>query len=423
MSQSARKQDVVAPGVSTDPINRRILVVEDEHEIAQAYSQILNPSNVVPLRRSSRQTAPTSNHVSDQLPPYEIVTVHDGETALQEVEKALAAGQPFALGFIDVLLGTGMDGLELVKRIQSLDPEMHFVFVTAYQDRSVDAIHQLLGSQNADRWDYLNKPFSEGEILQKARSKVAHWNIRREKKLREKQISELQRKIQESERWVSVAAVSRSMGHELGNLLVQIIGRADLGKKKNETEMKQSFEQIIKAGEAAAAVIDRFKNIAKPSSQLSRKVPLRLASVVQDVVLLMEFDLRRSNTKVDLDRLDEGQILGNASSLTQVLVNLVLNSLHAQGANKKLKFEITKTDEFVELTLKDEGPGVPEENLVRLCEPFFTTKGENGTGLGLAISREIVEIEHAGELIFDNHPEGGLVARLQFPRLKAKGGA
>ena len=99
---------------------------------------------------------------------FELTLVPTGEEAIEAVKKSLAEKKPFALGFFDVLLGTGIDGIETVKRIHALDPEMYAVLVTAYQDRHVDSIRSLFGKEFQDRWDYLNKPFSEGEILAKS---------------------------------------------------------------------------------------------------------------------------------------------------------------------------------------------------------------------------------------------------------------
>jgi len=205
--------------------NRRILVVEDEPEIAKSYEAILvqNSTNVVPLRRSSRSQ--TTSEAPTMVPAgYELVVVHHAPKALEAVRNAIQAGQPFAMGFFDVKLGPGIDGIELVRQIHEIDPEMYAVFVTAYNDRNVDSINTLLGPTMADKWDYLNKPFSEGEILQKARNAINLWNLRRQKNDQKIKLAEANRRLHIGERMVSVAAVARGVGHEFGNILTQIIG-------------------------------------------------------------------------------------------------------------------------------------------------------------------------------------------------------
>ena len=162
--------------------NHRILIVEDEVGIAEAYRDILDPrgGNILPMARSSRSSrsaAPVAGEVAKPAneQKFDLVVVNDAESAIAEVKRAVAQKKPFTMGFFDVLLGGGMDGIELVKKLHEIDSTLYAVFATAYSDRNVDSIQALLGTSSADRWDYLNKPFTQGEILQKARSGVAVW--------------------------------------------------------------------------------------------------------------------------------------------------------------------------------------------------------------------------------------------------------
>ncbi len=410
-------------------VNRRILVVEDEMEIQKAYSSILSPeelSSVVPIRRSSRQTAKPLTAEEEklpqaQIPPYDLVICSTAEEALDQVKKAKQQGCPFALGFIDVLLGGGMDGIELVRRIQEFDSEMYFVFVTAYQDRSVQSIHELLGPVVAERWDYLNKPFSEGEIVQKARSSVSHWNLKNEKTLRDQQISEIQRKMWEAERLVSVATISRSMGHEFGNILTQIMGRAELAKRKSESEMRQAFEQIMRASELAGQVLDRFKNLSQDRPAGTATSLFCLDKPLEEALLLMDHQLKNANIKMTKVKMDPALVAGHSGSLTQVIVNLLINSIYAMKSSGQIDLSILRTEEGSTLVVRDYGPGIPPSSLPEVTKPFFTTKGNQGTGLGLSICKEIVEIEHLGEFKIENHPVKGVVVTLAFPPPRAGG--
>lgn len=403
----------------TQKINRKILVVEDEPEIAKAYQHILIPEqmgNIVPIRRSSRMTSPeTANLPQMQIPPYELTVAHSAAEAFHYVEEAIGKGEPFAMGFIDVLLGAGIDGIELVRKIQQIDDSMYFVFVTAYQDRSVNAINELLGPQIAERWDYLNKPFSDGEIIQKARSAVSHWNLKSQKDERDQQLADLQRRMFESERLVSVAAVSRGMGHEFGNILVQIIGRADLAKRKSEYEMREAFDQIIKAGELASKVLDRFKNLARSTDPETEKNLIRLSQPLDDALLLMDHQIKISKVKVCKTKMDQVLTVASSSAITQVVVNVLINAIHAMKDGGQIDVSVIRNPKWAELTIRDYGPGIDKEILPRITEPFFTTKGDEGTGLGLAICKEIVEIEHRGEFSILNHHVKGVEVTIRLP--------
>jgi signal transduction histidine kinase len=81
----------------------------------------------------------------------------------------------------------------------------------------------------------------------------------------------------------------------------------------------------------------------------------------------------------------------------------------------ELHITITAKDEMVQVSIRDSGPGIPEEILHRVTEPLFTTKGRDGSGLGLAICKEIIEIEHGGEMTLQNHSKGGLEVCVTLP--------
>jgi signal transduction histidine kinase len=415
MTGVMQKKSSVTSGVSE--VSRRILIVEDEPEILAAYKDILSGQAKVPALKSSRSkpAAPAQTVVDDG---FEVVAVTSGEEALKVVKQAMAEKKPFALGFFDVLLGSGIDGIETVKRIHDLDKDMYAVLVTAYQDRHVDAIQEVFGKEFEDRWDYLNKPFSEGEILQKARSMVSMWNIRRREIALARWLDELRRKLGENEKMLTIAAVARSVGHEFGNILLQIMGRADLSRNGSEEDMRKGLDTILVATEHAAKVLDRFKSLAKPHHTHERHAT-DVASAVREAVALIDHELERQHIQTEIHLGDLPAIEGNHSTLVQVFMNLIINSLHAIGNSEKTggRIEICgkATADEVEVTVRDTGPGIPGDKWESVFEPFYTTKGDSGTGLGLAICKEITEITHGGKISVSNHPEGGAIFKLVFP--------
>jgi len=398
--------------------SKRILIVEDEKAILDVYKDILSPKGGASstIKSSRGQTTPPakSQNANAQQDNFELTLVSTGEEAVEAVKKSLADQKPFALGFFDVLLGTGIDGIETVKRIHALDPEMYAVLVTAYQDRHVDSIRTLFGTEFQDRWDYLNKPFSEGEILQKARNMVSMWNIRKNDIEQRLILDDLKSKLVASEKSLTIAAVARSVGHEFGNILLQIMGRADLAREGDEKTMREGLDTILLATEHASKVLERFKNLAKPT-ETHRLVKIDISEPITEVLVLVSHELKRRHidTKVSIDGLPK--VSANHNTLVQVFMNLFINSMHAMKESGRLEITGKKTDEFVEISVRDTGPGVPPENFEKVFESFFTTKGDAGTGLGLAICKEIVEITHAGKISVSNHPEGGAVFHLSFP--------
>ncbi|MCB0407621.1 MAG: hypothetical protein KDD34_05405 [Bdellovibrionales bacterium] len=397
--------------------NHRILVVDDEKDIVQSYIDILDVSkisNVVPMR-SSRSTSSAMTTTSD--PEFELVVAKSYDEALAIVKRDIKQGKPFAMGFFDVLLGEGPDGFDLVKEIHAIDPHMYAVFVTAYNDRSVDSIQSFLGADKTNRWDYLNKPFSNGEILQKARNFTSLWNLNEEKKIQDSKLQEAQRRLVESEKLSSIAAVARGVSHEFGNLLMQIMGKADICLTENNPEkMKTGLEVILDATQRANEILEKFKDLSNPAQATREKSKIYAHQILDEVLVLMEHQIKTQNVKVSRIKTDKVLVEVNPTSLLQVLVNLTINSIHAMGSSGQIDFSVTDVGDMVEIRVRDYGPGIKEELIDKVIEPFFTTKGKQGTGLGLAICKEIIEVDHRGEFMISNHGVKGVEAILRLPK-------
>jgi len=402
--------------------SRRVLIVEDEAEIISVYKDILSRKSEGPQAtalKSSRAkpSAEAPKSSSNETENFEVTAAGSGEEALEAVKIAVRENKPFAMGFFDVLLGDGIDGIETVKRIHSLDQNMYAVLVTAYQDRHVDSIKAVFGKEFQDRWDYLNKPFSEGEILQKARSMVSMWNIRRRELGQRASLEDLRRKLGENEKMLTVAAVARSVGHEFGNILLQIMGRADLSRNGSEAEMRNALDNILNATEHASKVLDRFKRLAKPHQSHDR-VKLALKDPINETVTLMDHELQRRHIEISLELGDLPFIKGNRTALIQVFMNLIINAMHAVKEKGRIEIRGKQVGHEVVITLRDTGSGIPETHWETVFEPFFTTKGDEGTGLGLPICKEIVEITHDGKISVSNHPQGGAEFTMVFPSIE-----
>lgn len=396
--------------------NHRILVVDDEREIVQSYLDILTPhseSNVVPIRSSRSQRPETVRDDSE----FEVMVAKNYDDALAIVKKHVREGQHFAMGFFDVLLGGNKDGFDLVKEIHELDPNMYAVFVTAFNDRSVDSIQQFLGEDKTNRWDYLNKPFSNGEILQKARNFTSLWNLNEEKKMQNEQLAEAQRRLMESEKLSSIAAVARGVSHEFGNLLMQIMGKADICLSEgNPEKMKAGLEVILDATGRANEILEKFKDLSNPAESSREKADLYAHDLLDEVLALMEHKIKVTQLKVSRIKTEKILVHVNQTSILQVLVNLTLNSIHAMGNSGQIDLTVADVGDFAEIRLRDYGPGIKDDLMDKVLEPFYTTKGTQGTGLGLPICREIIEVDHQGEFQLLNHGVKGLEAVIRLPK-------
>lgn len=403
---------------SNSPVpNRRILVVDDEPEIAQGIHRVLCPQDkkVVQLK-SSRQKNKGQKTTQNE---FEVVVVNTPEDALLAIEQSLKEDNPFAMGFFDVMLGAQIDGIELVGKAFDLDPRLFAVFVTAYHDRSVDAIGNFLGEEFREKWDYINKPFTEGEILQKARNATSLWDLNRLKEWQAERLEEAHQLLLSSEKSNAVAAIGRSVAHEFGNLLTHIVGHAEIAQSSSNVEdIKNSLAIILKAGNTAASVLKNFRNLNANDSEVIEYQYVDLSKVVEEALELMEFRFRRHGIKINRENIESVSAEINKNALVQVFANLFINSIHAIGNGGSITLSIREQDKKAVVEVWDSGPGIPPENLEKVLQPLFTTKGSEGSGLGLAICKEIVTMEHEGDFTVENHPEGGAVIRIAIPKVR-----
>lgn len=387
--------------------NNSIIVVDDEKDIVQAYEDILAPQTPEPARKSSRlATAPVAAQPTG--PGYKIFRALSGEEALKIVQSELKAGRRIACGFFDVKMEGGMDGLQTLQEIWKLDPELHATLSTAYHDRDVNDIDRLFGERFKDQWDYLNKPFTRAEIIQKARQMISAWN-------RKRHLEQTQAQLIESDRMATIGQLARAVGHEFGNVLQTIIGQADLAaEQKDPQKIKERLELIVKTGERASVLIRNLMSFSKKSSARKR---VDLTQVVKETLLLVGRQIAKSSIQAIDQTQSCSPIEANASEIEQVLLNLIINAIHATPAGGKIEVGCKDEgdDKHVLFWVKDTGTGIPPEVLPKIFEYAYTTKGENGSGLGLSISKSIVE-NHKGLIHIQTQVGKGTVFTVRLPR-------
>ncbi len=222
--------------------------------------------------------------------------------------------------------------------------------------------------------------------------------------------------------------VARRLAHEIKNPLTPIQLSAERLRHKLLQKMAEPDAQmldsathtIVQQVEAMKRMVNAFSEYARaPQIQLE---PLQFNTLVKEVV-----DLYRGHEGVEIIlELDTGAppIAADPGRLRQLLHNLVKNALEAMadrpGSRLALATQCLEESgyRFVEITIRDNGPGIPPSVAGLLFEPYVTTK-VRGTGLGLAIVKKIVE-EHGGVIAADNLPDGGARITIRLPVLAAE---
>ncbi len=224
----------------------------------------------------------------------------------------------------------------------------------------------------------------------------------------------LKERVQKSERLAALGRSVAEITHEIKKPLM-IIGACArrLLKDKNGDEAGGKLGMIVDE-------VDRLENLLLELREFyqHRELDLReldLAGLLRDIALLVEDDCLKKRVQLDLDISGEPVMVeGDGEKLRQVFLNLIGNSLEAMGEKGRLIIQVEVSGDLVQIVLKDNGCGMPEDVRKNIFTPFFTTK-KHGTGLGLCISKNIVE-KHRGSCLTVESEEGkGTTCRATFP--------
>jgi signal transduction histidine kinase len=193
------------------------------------------------------------------------------------------------------------------------------------------------------------------------------------------------------------------VAHEVRNPLGAMSGYAELVERRYpDVETKRLVKGIREEIDALERLVVRFLSFAG-DVRLSRR-PIAIGGVLEDALRVAI----PAGSEVRVERkfaAEEGPVVdADADALREVFVNLVRNAVQATGGHGTLSIDARENHGQVEVRVSDDGPGISNEILPRLFQPFATTKAD-GTGLGLAICRRIVT-GHEGTLLFETGKDG-----------------
>ncbi|WP_442498518.1 ATP-binding protein [Methylobacter sp. sgz302048] len=217
--------------------------------------------------------------------------------------------------------------------------------------------------------------------------------------------------------------VARRLAHEIKNPLTPIQLSAErlqhkLADKLAATDadiLQRSTRTIVQQVEAMKEMVDDFSEYAKPSKKQTADIDL--PGLVQEVLALYAV---QPGVKFKVDY-EAGLLMikGDPVSIRQVLHNLIKNALEAIDAKGQIEVNLNRlrknNSDFIEIALYDDGPGIKEDQIEKIFEPYVTTKAK-GTGLGLAIVKKIVE-EHGGAIWVDTSRKAGAGFIIQLPAI------
>jgi len=231
-----------------------------------------------------------------------------------------------------------------------------------------------------------------------------------------KQLQQQQRELLRTEQLSQVGQLAAGVAHEIRNpltgikMLVEAALRPQDPRPLKEEDLQIMFREVKRLEQTVQSFLD-FARLPTP-----RIAPCDLRAVIQQAWDLVQARARDQQVELRVNVPAEPVMAAvDAGQLTTVLVNLFLNALDVIGKSGSVEARLSNYGNgTIDLSIHDNGPGIPPAIMERIFQPFATNK-PHGTGLGLYLSARILE-EHGGSITAGNRPEGGASFSIKLPR-------
>lgn len=328
-------------------------------------------------------------------------------------------------------------------------PGIGFVFIGFPQLNSIDQLKQL-GISLSDFLSHDPINYYIGTIQLKESMvkdlQVITQRLEVQKADLENLVARRTKELLHSEKMASLGTLAAGVAHEINNPMGYILSNLDtlngyinhirpvidavLNQHNNltpdenqaridwdELEFIQSdisslIKETITGGNKVANIVTGLKSFSHPSDRAKERVSLR--EIIDTAVNITHNEIKHIAT-LSVELPDDVILMGNASELSQVFVNLLINASHAITNNGVIKIACHSDSQNVVIKVTDNGCGIPADTLRHLFEPFFTTKKiGQGTGLGLSISLGIIE-NHEGSIHVESEVGIGTTFIIRLP--------
>jgi len=256
----------------------------------------------------------------------------------------------------------------------------------------------------------------------------------------------LEHQLQQAQKMEAIGRLAGGVAHDFNNILTAIIGYSELLKEDlpHDDDSREHVQEVLQAGSRAKEVVGQILAFSRQEENV--RMPLDIHLIVKEALKLVRSTLPTS-IEIRTNIAPCGTVLGNATQIHQIIMNLCTNSYHAMNSNKGgiLEVSLVAEDEagsapeedqagdnsiclgerncsdsspnkYVILSVKDTGHGMSKDVLERIFDPYFTTKQkEQGVGLGLSVVHGIVR-HHGGRIRVESEPGHGTSFHIYLPR-------
>lgn len=352
---------------------------------------------------------------------YDVDVAPTGATGLRKLREGA-----FDLVLLDLMM-PGMSGIEALDHIHEIDPDIVVIIITGYA--TVEAAVKTI---KKGAYDFISKPFTSDDLILVVNQGLEHRRLTLEtRRLRtiEEEAKGLARAKQELEKLDAMKSrFMLTVAHELRAPLGAIQGYLGLVLDgyagEDEQEMLQSAHQ--RCGELLDVIHDLLI-LAQMKERATdvKKTTVSVADVLEEVVSLLKAQAEQKDVTFRLEISSRPEMLANRENLKQLWTNLISNAVKYTPAGGTVVASVDERDGHVVGTVSDTGMGIPADDMPRIFDEFYRTKGAkeidpHGTGLGLPIVKAIIET-YGGTIDVDSRPGEGTTFTFSLPQSGAPG--
>jgi two-component system sensor histidine kinase CpxA len=215
------------------------------------------------------------------------------------------------------------------------------------------------------------------------------------------------------------------ISHELRSPLARLNVALELARQRSGPEAQSALERIDREATRLNGLIAELLTIARleGSESLMPRSPIQLEQLIQEIARDGEFEAQDRNCHVEVSVVDDCVLIGNPALLHSAIENVVRNAVRYTGQDTEVEIRLEEGQGAVGseavIRVTDSGPGVPEDALDKIFQPFYRIddargRQTGGVGLGLAITERAVRL-HGGTVKAANRPQGGLMVEIRLP--------
>jgi two-component system NtrC family sensor kinase len=232
-------------------------------------------------------------------------------------------------------------------------------------------------------------------------------------------LAEVQQQLYQSEKLASLGRLAAGVAHEINNPLTGVMTFSSFLLKRagDDEALRSDLEVILRETTRCREIVKGLLDFARPAPAKKTRISVNEVLGRTEAVVQNQLTIKNITLKSNLDPALP-DVMADRGQLEQVFLNLLVNAIDAVEERGVITVSTRSLREngtpYVAVSVRDTGIGIAPEQLSKVFEPFYTTKGSKGTGLGLAVVWAIVE-KHNGTINIESEPGKGTVVNLRFP--------